>query len=197
MQWAWRNGKFWNGKMIVCTVITSYHKCQSYLTARQNKSWPQFEAIKLHSNQNKNKKPLSQMYFFVFTGNCEAAQPQWIRDWAKLQVSLFEDSALCPLCFLWTAGTFWEGEEKRKKKKEREEQASTQNFLSKSRSRQPGQREAGIALQRPGAITELVWRLRYDLISTDGHFVYGIKSITSNEQIDLAHKVPLHYFSKI
>lgn len=105
MQWAWRNGNFWNGKMIVCTVIASYHKCQSYLTTRQNNGWPQFEAIKLRSNQNKNKKLLSQVYFFVFTGNHEGAQPQWIRAWAKLQVSLCEDSGLCPLCFLWAAGT--------------------------------------------------------------------------------------------
>lgn len=63
---ARRNANFWNGKMIACTVIAGYHKCQSYLTARQNKGWPQFEAVKLHSNQNKNKKSSTQMYFFVY-----------------------------------------------------------------------------------------------------------------------------------
>lgn len=43
---------------------------------------------------------------------------------------LYEDSSLCPLCFLWTADTFWEAGGR----KEREEQASTQHFLSKSSS---------------------------------------------------------------
>lgn len=66
--------------MVVCTIIASYQKCQIYSTARQNKGWAQFEAIKLHSNQQKNKKPLPQTYIFGFTGNCEAAQTQRTRD---------------------------------------------------------------------------------------------------------------------
>lgn len=192
MQWAWGNGSFWNGKMMVCTVIASYHKCQIYLTARQNKSWPQFEAIKLHSNQNKNKKPLSQMYFFVFTGNHEAAQPQWIRDWAKLQVSPLQEPWCAPSALPLEGWHFEKGGAQYRQK-----QAPTQSSLSKRSSPQPGRREAGRAPQRPAAVTEFVWHLRYDLISTDGHFVYGIKSITRNEQTDLAHKVTLHYFSKI
>lgn len=63
---AWRNANFWNGKMIAGTVIAGHHKCQRYLTERQNKGWPQFEKVKLHSNQNKNKKSLKQIYFFCF-----------------------------------------------------------------------------------------------------------------------------------
>jgi len=55
---------------------------------------------------------------------------------------LHEDSGPCPLCFLWTAGTF-----RQVKKKKSIEQASNQNFLPKSSSWQPGQREAGIAVE--------------------------------------------------
>jgi len=43
------------------------------LNCKTEKRLPQSEAIKLHSNQNKNKKPFSQVYFLFFTGNREAA----------------------------------------------------------------------------------------------------------------------------
>lgn len=177
---AWRNANFWNGKMIAWTVIAGYHKCQSYLTARQNKGWPQFEAVKLHSNQN--KKSLTQMYVFCFLLEIGKHLSKSEVEPAKLQVS----SPWRP----WP-GTFGLSGKETKKKKEHPQ---TWNILFKNTSHQTGQREAGtaesgIALQRPGAMTEFVWYFRYDLISTHGHFGYGPKSLTSNECIDLAHKV--------
>lgn len=191
---ARRNANFWNGKMIACTVIAGYHKCQSYFTARQNKGWPQFEAVKLHSNQNKNKKSLTQMYFFCFLLEI-AKQPSLNKsevEPAKMQVS--------PPRRPWPGAFGLSGKEREKKIKNKEH-PQTWNILYKNTSNQAGQREtgtaeSGIALQRPGAMTEFVWYFRSDLISTHGHFVYGIKSVTRNECIDLAHNVALHYFSK-
>lgn len=187
---AWRNANFWNGKMIACTVIAGYHKCQRYLTARQNKGWPQFEAVKLHSNQNKNKK-----YFFCFLLEIvkQLSLSKSEVEPAKLQVS--------PPWRPWPGAFGLSGKEEKIKIKKEEHPPPTWNILFKNTSHQAGQRgagtaESGIALQSPGAMTEFVWYFRYDLISTHGHFVYGIKSITTNKRIDLAHKIALRYFSK-
>lgn len=103
---AWRNSNFWNGKMIAHTVIAGYHKCQSYLTARQNKDWPQFEAVKLHSNQNKNKKSLTQTYCFVLYWKLWSSSASINQRLSQLNYRspLHENPGLGPLGFLERKG---------------------------------------------------------------------------------------------
>lgn len=100
--------------MIACTVIASHHKCQ-LLNCKTEKGWPQFEAIKLHNNQN--EKPLSQMYFFHFywkPWSGSASMNQSVSQTTGLPSTKTLVCALCAFSGQLTPSEKW-GEEKRER----------------------------------------------------------------------------------